>query len=330
MLSSSCSHNASSCPVSCWILRAERRSYVLSFQSPRVKIDEFISFGKNLGIVVELKAGWKTSPGQLKQYFEFASRNYTSPFLILITRNTNDTKNRWLEPLFRQKFWVHLTWLSLYQYVRSKKQAMSTNEAYALCRYLEQTGLIEERILKPNNFGLDKNLPTFLNVDVQTLSIIPIPKNVALGCWKNGQEFWAESIGSIVEQADKVNFYCCRWDLYHYLWRWALHEKGVFFDMRKDNRWEYYQDYYEAVMAKDMGSVQTVTMSTWYYSYLQIGKNQMIELPDFLLGVMKVEGKDCYFVLNKPILGPVRLEYVKLWESFQQECSWSRPRMAIR
>ncbi len=284
---------------------------------PSGEIDEFISFGKNLGIAIELKTGWKTSPGQLKQYFEFASSNFSSPFLILITRNTSDTKNRWLEPLFHHKFWVHVTWSSLYQYVQSRKPAISTIEAEALCRCLEQTGLIEEKKIRPNDFGLNKNLPPFLDIDRQWLSIVPIPKNVALGCWKSGQEFWDESIGSIFAQTEKRNFYCYRWDFYHYLWRWAFHEKEVFFDMRKDNKWEYYQDYYEAVMERNMSSVQNVKMSTWYKSYLQIGENQMIELSDFFVGVVKVEGKDCYFVLSKSVSKSVRLEYVKLWESTQ-------------
>ena len=121
---------------------------------PNGIIDEVISSPKFM-IVIELKHGWKTSPGQLNQYFDYASSNRGSSFLVFITPSKDDVANKWIIGLFSDQRWRHRTWASLHRYLKSTKLFREHSRTPDFLNYLESESLHVESSHRPQNFGLD-------------------------------------------------------------------------------------------------------------------------------------------------------------------------------
>lgn len=281
---------------------------------PNGVIDEFISFGDDIGIAIELKDKWQTSPGQLEQYFDYANEHYNEPFLLFLTRSPDDIQHRWISPLFNNRQWYHRTWASLSHFLSTNTTLQDNDACRQFSDYIASLDLNIEIRRAVRDYGLNVGLPNSITVDFNSLLQTKLPSDEPLGCWKTGTEFWEDILQSIRTQLGALDFFSYRFDLYHYMFRWAFHERGTFFDMRKDNKWKYYYDYFMAHMEKTHSNATRVTMSAWYRKYLQIAKNQYVKLKTYNVGVVKVNSEDCYFVTEKQS-DSATIQRLNFWEA---------------
>ncbi len=280
---------------------------------PNGTIDEFLSFGNDIGIAIELKDKWKTSPGQLQQYFNYAAAHYKKPSLLFLTQSPDDILHRWIAPLFKNHHWYHRTWASLLNFLNSNQTLQRNRGSQAFSFYVTSLGLNMEIQRPVRDYGLNVSLPASVTIELNGMLQTNLPSNGPLGCWDTGTKFWEDVLQSIRTQHGTLNFFSYRFDFYHYMFRWAFHERGIFFDMRKDNKWEYYCDYFKAHIETTLSSAERVTMSTWYGKYLKIPKNQYVKLPTCIVGVVKVNSEDCYFVMHNPG-NDATLQRLNFWE----------------
>jgi hypothetical protein len=281
------------------------------FRIPSGKeIDELITFGNKMAIAIELKDKWKTNPGQLETYFQYVQSTSQNPFLVFLSQSPDDIRHPNLSKLFQNQNWRHRTWYSVSRWLDTTESHRT--KSAELRAFLSTQGLDVEKSRTIKEYGLDAPLPDSYRITLDQLTAAHFKNNKPLLCWNSREEFWRDVISNIETQLQTSNFFSYRWDIYHYMWRWAFFERNVFFDMTDDNKWEYYIDYYESNIKGRTDSVQVVKMRKWYDQFLKIGKNQFIELGNRLVGVISINGNDCYFACGKST-GSIELSCQRLW-----------------
>ena len=283
---------------------------------PCGKIDLYYS-SNNLGIAIEIKEEWKPSPGQLEQYYKDTRENNKFAFLILLSPNPFEYENKHIQNMFNANDnWYHRTWKQFYNYAINSDIISDTFNTSGLKRYLEEKKkkLLEEKRRK-TEYNRVAELPEICEVNTGSLNHKSIAYNGSFAAWKSGDEFWADIIDSIVKSTGHDKLYTNTFDLYHYIFTWSYHNKDVYFEIRKDNKWEYYIDYFVKYLDKDVGEMKcdNPTMEQLYSKYLKISVGNKIRCGDWQIGMEKVGGVECYFVTKETNENLV-FQRVKCWE----------------
>jgi len=276
------------------------------------QIDEFVAFASEVGIAIEIKDKWKTSPGQLRNYFDYAHQRFQNPFLIFLSQNPDDSHQNHLSELFDNPRWHHKTWHALSAYLQS--EANLQKNSVNLRSLLSQKGL---DIPKPRSIkyhGLQAELPPTFTIAQNQLRIAQFKSNRPMACWSSREDFWNDVIASIQGQINIETFFSFRRDIYHYMWRWSFHQRRVFFEMEDDNRWEWYMDYFKANVEGHTADCQVIKMRKWYDQFLKIARNEFLDLGGSIVGVFSLGRTYCYFFSPKSF-EPVELTRLNLWET---------------
>ena len=283
---------------------------------PCGKIDVYYS-SNNLGIAIEIKEEWKPSPGQLEQYYKYAKENNKFAFLILLSPNPFEYENKHIQNLFNANDnWHHRTWKQFYNYAINSDTISDTFNTSDLKRYLEDNKkkLLDEKRRK-TEYNRVLELPEICEIDTGSLNHKSIVYNGSFAAWKSGDEFWTDIIESIVQLTGHDKFYTNTFDIYHYIFTWSYHNKDVYFEIRKDNKWEYYIDYFMKYLEKDVGEMEcdNPTMKQLYDKYLKISVGNFVKCGKWYIGMIKVNGEQCYFVTPE-LKEKLELKRVKCWE----------------
>jgi hypothetical protein len=265
--------------------------------SGKQEIDIFISYGNKVGISTEIKDKWKTSPGQLKSYYQYSSDNYTHPFLIFITQSPDDIYHPRINTLFKNPNWYHITWNKIIGIVNNIK-GHSTKRT-VLIDYLISRELDKEVSRNRKEYNLRVHLPESYAVKLNTFREANYKRNKPLASWSNREMFWTDVTEDIENQTNSFNYFCYRRDLYHYILRWAFNQRNVLFEMEDDNYWEWYIEYYENNIKNRIDNCEIIKMRKLYNEYLKIYKKEYILLNNNkIVGVESINNKDCYIVTN--------------------------------
>ncbi len=284
---------------------------------PCGEIDVYISYKDMHGIAVEIKDEWKPSPGQLEQYYKYARENNENAFLILLSPNPLEYENKHIQNLFQANDnWRHRTWKHFYNYAINSDIISDSFKTSELKGYLEdkKKKLLEEKRRK-TEYSRVVELPELCAINAGSLNHKPLADNRSFAAWESGDEFWTDIIESIVKSTGHNKFYTNTFDLYHYIFTWSYYNKNVYFEIRKDNKWEYYIDYFMKYLEKDVGEMkcENPTMEQLYNKYLKISVGNVVKCGNWYIGMINVDGKQCYFVTPE-LKENLELKRVKCWE----------------
>jgi hypothetical protein len=158
-------------------------------------------------------------------------------------------------------------------------------------------------------------LPELCEINTGSLNHKSIAYNGSFAVWKSGDEFWTNIIESIIKSTGYQTFYINTFDLYHYMFTWSYHNKDVYIEIRNDNKWEYYIDYFMKYLEKDVGEMkcENPTIEQLYNKYLKISVGNVVKCGNWYIGMINVDGKRCYFVTPE-LTEKYELKRVKFWE----------------